>query len=84
MSVKYSKWPQPISTFLRPSKINPSWDFWFETKPSGNPFANNWQQIVEEVKRFRPAYNDYQNDDFRQFLTVFDDFRRFSAIFDNF
>jgi hypothetical protein len=22
---------------MRPSKIYPNWDFWFETKPSGNP-----------------------------------------------
>jgi hypothetical protein len=25
---------------LSPSKIYPSWDFWFETKPSGNPGGN--------------------------------------------
>jgi hypothetical protein len=39
MAVKYSKWPQNISTFsnLRPSKRYPNWDFWFENKPSGNP-----------------------------------------------
>jgi hypothetical protein len=22
--------------YVRPSKINPNWDFWFENKPSGN------------------------------------------------
>jgi hypothetical protein len=39
MTVKYSKWPKNISAFsiLRPSKIYPNWDFWFENKPSGNP-----------------------------------------------
>jgi hypothetical protein len=28
-----------ITTFsnLRPTKIYPNWDFWFEKKPSGNP-----------------------------------------------
>jgi hypothetical protein len=36
-SLKYSKWPEKIST--RPSKINPNWDVWFENKPSGNPVA---------------------------------------------
>jgi hypothetical protein len=24
---------------LRPSKIYPNWDFWFENKPSGNPIS---------------------------------------------
>jgi hypothetical protein len=33
---------------LRPSKIFPNWDFWFENKPSGSPAADrenvdNWQ-----------------------------------------
>jgi hypothetical protein len=38
-NVKYSKWPWNIPAFsmLRPSKIYPSWYFWFENKPSGNP-----------------------------------------------
>jgi hypothetical protein len=28
-----------VSTFsnLKPSQIFPNWDFWFESKPSGNP-----------------------------------------------
>jgi hypothetical protein len=26
-----------IFSNLRPSKIYPNWDFWVETKPSGNP-----------------------------------------------
>jgi hypothetical protein len=25
------------SSNLRPSKIYPNWDFWFENKPFGNP-----------------------------------------------
>jgi hypothetical protein len=25
---------------LRPPKIYPNWDFWFENKPSGNPGVN--------------------------------------------
>jgi hypothetical protein len=35
----FSKRPKNIPTFSipRPSKIYPSWDFWFENKPSGNP-----------------------------------------------
>jgi hypothetical protein len=39
MSIKYFKWPLNISTssYLRPSKIDPNWDFLFENKPSGNP-----------------------------------------------
>jgi hypothetical protein len=38
-AVNYSKWLLNIQTFLilRPSKIYPNWDFWFENKPSGNP-----------------------------------------------
>jgi hypothetical protein len=27
-------------SILRPSKIDPNWDFWFENKPSGNPGLN--------------------------------------------
>jgi hypothetical protein len=32
MYINYSKWPSNILTFsnLRPSKIYPNWDFWFE------------------------------------------------------
>jgi hypothetical protein len=26
-----------IFSIPRPSKIYPTWDFWFENKPSGNP-----------------------------------------------
>jgi hypothetical protein len=39
MTVAYFKWPKNIPAFsiLRPSKIYPNWDFWFENKPSGNP-----------------------------------------------
>jgi hypothetical protein len=39
MAVKYSKWPYNIPTFpiLRPSKICPNLDFWFENIPFGNP-----------------------------------------------
>jgi hypothetical protein len=39
MAVIYSKWPKNIPNFSipRPSKIYPNWDFWFESKPSGNP-----------------------------------------------
>jgi hypothetical protein len=33
----------PVLTFshLRPSKIYPNWDFWFENKPSGNPDSDS-------------------------------------------
>jgi hypothetical protein len=27
----------PTFPIQKPSKIYPNWDFWFETKPSGNP-----------------------------------------------
>jgi hypothetical protein len=39
MFVKCYEWCIHISTFsnLKPSKIYPNWDFWFEKKPSGNP-----------------------------------------------
>jgi hypothetical protein len=42
MVIKCSKWQLNISTVLnvRPSKIYPNWDFWFENKPSGNPASN--------------------------------------------
>jgi hypothetical protein len=39
MVVKYSKWPEYITTFSvhRSSIIFPNWYFWSEKKPSGNP-----------------------------------------------
>jgi hypothetical protein len=39
MSVKLTPCPKniPTSSFARPSKIYPSWDFWLENKQSGNP-----------------------------------------------
>jgi hypothetical protein len=39
MGVKYSKWSSNITTFPFPGPRNVTkiWDFWFETKPSGNP-----------------------------------------------
>jgi hypothetical protein len=42
MATKYTKWPYNIPTFsiLRPSKIYPNRDFWFENIPSGNPGTN--------------------------------------------
>jgi hypothetical protein len=35
----YSKWAlnTPKFSIVRPSKIYPNWDFWFENIPSGNP-----------------------------------------------
>jgi hypothetical protein len=30
---------------LRPSKLYPNWDFWFENKPSGNPALEVPEQI---------------------------------------
>jgi hypothetical protein len=30
----------PTSSFARPSKIYPNWDFWFENIPSGNTGLN--------------------------------------------
>jgi hypothetical protein len=47
LAIKYTKWPQNIPNdhkiyqhflfYIRPSKIYPNWDFWFENRPSGNP-----------------------------------------------
>jgi hypothetical protein len=36
---KLTKLPQniPTSSIVRPSKIYPNWNFWFENIPSGNP-----------------------------------------------
>jgi hypothetical protein len=53
--LKYYKWPQNISTFthLRPSKIYPNWDFWFENKPSGNPDLNNSTAPCELLTQFK-------------------------------
>jgi hypothetical protein len=49
-AVIYSKWTKNIQSFsnLRPSKIYPNWDFWFENKPSGNPasFADEGRFLV--------------------------------------
>jgi hypothetical protein len=46
MTVKYSQCPYNILAFfiLRPHKIYPYWEFWFENKPSGNP-AHTCQMI---------------------------------------
>jgi hypothetical protein len=51
MSVKYSKWPKNMSTCsnLRPSKIYPNWDFWFEKKPSGNPVPHPFVATVPPI-----------------------------------
>jgi hypothetical protein len=46
MAIKYKKWPQTTPNghkiyqhfpFKGPPKIHPNWDFWYESKPSGNP-----------------------------------------------
>jgi hypothetical protein len=42
MIIKYKK--QTFS-FPRPFKIYPSWDFWFENKPSGNPVGKQSDQM---------------------------------------
>jgi hypothetical protein len=38
-----------LATFsnLRPSKIYPNWDFWFENKPSGNPDLPSWFRAAD-------------------------------------
>jgi hypothetical protein len=66
MSVKYSKCPLNISTFsdLRPSKIYPNWDFWFENKPPGNPgdiasasgTEDHWLKSRKGVKAIKNVY----------------------------
>jgi hypothetical protein len=62
MVTKYSKWLNNMSTFsnLKPSKIYPSWDFWLEIKPSGNPVLDSEQSAgarspQQEVGRVRDA-----------------------------
>jgi hypothetical protein len=40
-----------IFSTLRPSKANPNWIFWFESKPSGNPgaharFRKDWISVL--------------------------------------
>jgi hypothetical protein len=65
MPVKYFQWPSNMSAFfnLRPSKICPNWDFWFENKPSGNPAeerkgrfnCNNKYSLPANAKRERAA-----------------------------
>jgi hypothetical protein len=37
MNTKWTKWTKNICMYIRPSKIDPNCDFWFENKPSGNP-----------------------------------------------
>jgi hypothetical protein len=53
--IKYFKWTKNISTFsnVRPSEIDPNWDFWFENKPSGNPaFSCCCQKVNDLIKLF--------------------------------
>jgi hypothetical protein len=52
MSVKYSKWPNNLSTFsnLRHFKIYPNWDFRFENKPSSNPAQKHFSFFVAAEK----------------------------------
>jgi hypothetical protein len=38
---------KPTFSFPRPSKINPNWDFWYETKASGNPDDQQEKWISE-------------------------------------
>jgi hypothetical protein len=42
MAIKYIN----IISNLRPSKIEPDWDFWFEKKPSGNPDVEVWKEML--------------------------------------
>jgi hypothetical protein len=58
ISTKYSKLPNNIKRFsnIRPSKIYPNWDFWFENKPSGNPAP--WLNRVFPLKmRFQSNFS---------------------------
>jgi hypothetical protein len=54
MAIKY------INIFfnVRPSKIYPNWDIWFENKPSGNPAVRYWQVVKFDIhwrENYRPA-----------------------------
>jgi hypothetical protein len=44
---------------LRPSKINPNWDFWFENKPSGNPEIESLAKTTEasEMIQFKSIFD---------------------------
>jgi hypothetical protein len=44
------------SRYVRPSKIYPNWDFWFENKPSGNP--GHWDLFMKAAGRRKPFGND--------------------------
>jgi hypothetical protein len=39
----------PTSSILRPFKIYPNWDFWFENKSSGNP-ADKKKTVSVEIR----------------------------------
>jgi hypothetical protein len=49
MSVNISRWPSYIPTFsnLRQSKNYQNWDFWIESKPSGNPWGQFFKRFFE-------------------------------------
>jgi hypothetical protein len=59
--INYAKCPQNILNYhkislfyhLRPSKICPNWNFWFEKKPSGNPLSRDKRFRFAEMVRFR-------------------------------
>jgi hypothetical protein len=53
MSLKNSKWPKIISMFFNPGpyKIFPTWDFWFENKPSGNPGVDALEMEIQLLEQ---------------------------------
>jgi hypothetical protein len=54
MYVKYS------FSILRPSKIYPNWDFWFENKPSGNP---EFRRVVLQGFLLATKFGEKKDDD---------------------
>jgi hypothetical protein len=63
-TIDYTKWQLIIPNghkiyklffILRPSKIYPNWDFWFENKPSGNPAQISFGATDLFLTSFLPA-----------------------------
>jgi hypothetical protein len=75
MAVKWTKWPQNISTTTRPSNIYPKWDFWFENIQSGNPvelfFLHNFADRDEEKSFFSVFCGFHRNLLIGKSLTAF-------------
>jgi hypothetical protein len=74
--IKYSKWLYNVSTLshLRPSKIYPNWDFWFENKPSGNP-VSKYDKVFRVFMSYIKIH--YFSNTYKQFYTSFNHLKCF-------